>query len=474
MKVALLISGYLRTFKINVPLIKEKIIDKFDNIDVYIHVTKNEDLEDKYLNKHNEYDSFEYLNKSLNPICILHEPNINFSKNKKKNDLINHWLKYYKINQIKKNNELLFGKYDLVIKYRPDLELLSEINFNELEKNTVFIPKDSKIDKDKLLNIDDHFICDIFAYGESKIMDNYFLFYEKILELSEKFGYVSETLLYNYLKENKIPYKLVDVDYGIILSTCNVFAIAGDSGSGKTTLGNILKKYFSNSIMLECDRYHKWERGSNNWKRFTHLNPEANFITKMSNDIFDLKIGKDVYQVNYDHKNGKFTDKEHIQSTDNIIVCGLHSLYSENEHLYNLKIFMDTDKKLRTEWKIKRDVHERGYNLDKVLRQINDRESDYIKYVEPQKYKSDIIINFYGDEENNLKLKILIKKIFDIKDIVHQFNIFEIKNETKNCGEFVEFYFNEFKDTDLLKNYPFKLNNFYDYILYILLNINYN
>jgi len=474
MKVALLISGYLRSFKVNVPLIKEKIIDRFDNVDVYIHITKNEGIEDKYLNKYNEYESFEFLNKVLNPKCIIHEPNINFSKNKKENDLMNHWLKYFKINQIKKNNEELFGEYDLVIKYRPDLELISDINFDDIEENVIFIPKDSKIDKDKLLNVDDNFICDIFAYGKSKIMDNYFSFYEKIIELSEKFGFVSETLLFHYLINNKIQYKLIDIEYGMILSMCNVFAIAGDSGSGKTTLGNILKKYFSNSIMLECDRYHKWERGNDNWKHFTHLNPEANFITKMSNDIFDLKIGKDIYQVNYDHKNGKFTDKEHIQSTDNIIVCGLHSLYLENEHLYNLKIFMDTDKKLRTDWKVKRDVHERGYDLDKVLKQITDRETDYITYVDPQKYKSDIIINFYTDENNNLKLKILIKKIFDIKKIINQFNFFNIKNQIIDTGEFTQISFTEFKESDLLKNYPFKLNNFYDYILYLILNINYN
>lgn len=474
MKVALLISGYLRSFKINVPLIKEKIINKFDNIDVYIHITKNEDIDDKYLNKYDEYESIEFLNKMLDPICVIHEPNINFSKNKKENDLINHWLKYFKINEIKKQNEELFGKYDLVIKYRPDMELLSEIDFNNVDENIIYIPKDSKIDKDKLSHINDDYICDIFAYGKSNCMDNYFLFYNSILDISKVLGYVSETLLFNYLKNKNIDYKLIEIEYNMILSMCNVFAIAGDSGSGKTTLGGILKKYFSNSIMLECDRYHKWERGNDNWKEFTHLNPEANFITKMNNDIFDLKIGKDVYQVNYDHKNGKFTDKEHIQPTDNIIVCGLHSLYLENEHLYNLKIFMDTDKKLRTDWKIKRDVYERGYNLEKVLKQINDRENDYVSYVEPQKYKSDIIINFFNDKKNKLKLKILIKKIFNIENIIKEFNYFGIKNKITIFGEFIEIEFDEFKETNLLQKYPHKLNNFYDYILYLILNINYN
>lgn len=474
MKVALLISGYLRSFKVNVPLIKEKIINKFDNIDVYVHITKNEENEDKYLNKTDEYESFEFLNKSFDPLCVIHEPNIKFSKNKKENDLINHWLKYFKINEIKKNNEKLFGNYDLVIKFRPDLELLSDINFDDINENIIYIPKDSKMDKDKLSNINDQFVCDIFAYGKSDIMDKYFSFYEKIKELTKNHGYVSETLLYHYLKNENIPYNLINIEYGIILSTCNVFAIAGDSGSGKTTLANILKKYFSNSIMLECDRYHKWERGNDNWKKFTHLNPEANFITKMNEDIFDLKIGKDVYQVNYDHKNGKFTNKEHIQSKDNIIVCGLHSLYVENDKLYNLKIFMDTDKKLRTDWKIKRDVYERGYKLEKVLTQINDRENDYELYVEPQKYKSDIIINFFNGDNDQLKLKILVKNIFDVAEIINQFNQYNIETTVTTNGDYMVIEFNKYVESEILKNYPFKTNDYYDYILYFILNIHYN
>lgn len=474
MRVALLISGYLRSFKVNIPLIKEKIINKFDNVDVYLHITKNENIEDKYLNTYDEYKNLDYLDKLLNPICILQEPNIRFCDDKIENDLLNHWIKYYKLNEIKKNNESLFGEYDLVIKYRPDLEIISEKLFENVEDNLIYIPIDSKIDRHKLLNINDKFICDIFAYGKSKVMDNYFGFYKQITNLIKKHGYVSETLLYYYLTDNDISYKLVDIEYGIILSMCNVFAIAGDSGSGKTTLGNILKKYFSSSIMLECDRYHKWERGNDNWKKFTHLNPEANFIAKMNDDIFDLKIGKDVYQVNYDHKNGKFTDKEHIQSTDNIIVCGLHSLYVENEHLYNLKIFMDTDKKLRVDWKIKRDVHERGYDLEKIIKQINDRENDYKTYIEPQKYKSDIIINFFSDENDNIKLKILVKKFLNINDVIEKFIYFGIKNKIKDIGEFREIEFDEYKESILFQNYPHKLGNYYDYILYLILNIDYN
>jgi uridine kinase len=471
MKVALLISGYLRTFKTNVPNIQEKIINKFKNVDVYIHVTKNEGTDDRYLNKRNESDDIDYINKMLNPISLIHEPNISCSKNKKDNDLINTWLKYHKLNQLKKDNESKFGEYDLVIKYRPDLDLLSDNVFDSIIDDYVYIPRDSKIDRDKLRNSNDNYVCDIFAYGKSKTMDEYFSIYEKLESFIEKYGTVSETVLYHYLEDSEVPYKLVDIDYVVILSMCNVFAITGDSGSGKTTLANILKKYFSNSIMLECDRYHKWERGDENWKKLTHLNPEANYIAKMNDDIFDLKIGKDIYQVDYDHKDGKFTEKEHIESSDNIIVCGLHSLYVENETIYNLKIFIDTDKDLKNKWKIQRDVVERGYDIKKVLKQIEDRESDYLTYIYPQREKSDIVINFFNDDNDKLRLKLFISRKHNISDIINDLNE---GIECVNYGEiFNEVIFTEYKNIDTGKM-VLKLNDYYDYILYFIMNVGYN
>ena len=54
-------------------------------------------------------------------------------------------------------------------------------------------------------------------------------------------------------------------------------------------------------------------------------------------------------------------------------------------HLYNLKIFVDTNEYLKIKWKIQRDVNERGYTLEKVLNQIKDRQDDYLKYIYPQR-----------------------------------------------------------------------------------------
>jgi hypothetical protein len=176
MRAALLISGYLRSFKTNIPNLKSKIIDKLENCDVYIHVTKNEQNQDKYLNNSNQEENLKFIKESLNPKVLIYENNYFFDKNIEKNNLLNTWMKFYKLNQVKKINEEMFGLYDLVIKTRPDINFATDFDFsNCLNTNVIHIPEDSKIDKTKLLNPDDSYLCDIFSYGNSLVMDKYFM-----------------------------------------------------------------------------------------------------------------------------------------------------------------------------------------------------------------------------------------------------------------------------------------------------------
>lgn len=475
MRVALLIAGYLRTFRVNIPNLKSRIIDYFDSVDIYIHVTKNEVSQDKYFNPNNDVDDLRHIQNVLNPKVIIYEDNHLFSTDLKRNNLFNNWIKYFKLNEIRKINEVGF-KYDLIIKYRPDLNIISEKIFpTKIEKNTIYLPSDTKIDRAKLHNPEDNYICDIFAFGDTSVMNDYFNIYKSLDTLTKDSGSTPETILHNYLYKLNSKIKFLEIEYNLILSLCNVFAIAGDSGSGKTTLGNILKNYFSNSFMLECDRYHKWERGDDNWKKFTHLNPDANYITKMSEDIFDLKIGKTIHHVNYDHASGKFTKEQQVESSDNLIVCGLHSLLGENDGIYNLKIFVDTDKSLKLLWKIKRDMSERGYTHKQVISQIKSRKNDFQKYILPQRESSDIIINFTTDdyvdlddlEQNlNIFLNVFIHKKYQLLEILSYFSekniIYEISTNEKIHNKLT---FRIFKTLD---DRRFNLNNFYDYIVLII------
>jgi uridine kinase len=459
MKHALLISGYLRCFKEVFPLLKENLLNE-NNIDIYIHITIEK--EKKYNNKSLSVEETITL---LNPKFALISNNFYFSVDKRQNDLLNQNYKFYILNEKRKEIEKIEKiTYTNIIKLRPDVYLQQKLDLNHI-LDKIYIPIDSKIDINMLLNTSDNHVCDIIAYGNAENMNEYFSFYNQLIELIDSHGTINETLLYWFLKNNNLVYELIDIKYIIVLSLCNTIAITGDSGSGKTILSNIIKGLFNNSFVLECDRYHKWERGNIKWCEFTHLNPEANYLTKMENDVFDLKIGNTIYQVDYDHNTGKFTDKQIIESKENIIVCGLHSLYIP-ENIVNLKIYMDTDDNLRIPWKIKRDIHKRGYTMDKIVEQINYRKKDFDEYIFPQREKADMIINFYtnkifnidefnAEDEIPVCLRIGIKSIFAFDKITESLNIDKIEKE----GNFVYIYFgNDFDYENIIKKVCLNFN----------------
>jgi uridine kinase len=203
----------------------------------------------------------------------------------------------------------------------------------------------------------------------------------------------------------------------------------------------------------------------------------------MNNDIFDLKLGREIYQVDYNHESGKFTEKQLINPANNLIVCGLHSLYDKKStFVYDLKIFMDTDENLKMKWKIKRDIKERGYTVDKILDSIKKRKTDFDNYILPQKENADIIIRFFTDDVidfNNLETKELIKldlsisKNFNITNILNNFNLLNIKYDICDSDEnFRKIRFSEYQQINLF-NYETILttNTYYDYILYFILNL---
>lgn len=474
MDIAVLISGYFRSFKLNIDNFKECFLKTGNKVDMYVHYTKNELANDKYIN--NSQNALKLIKNELDPVVLLSEPDIDYSDNKNINSLINNKLKYYKLNELKKINENIRGKkYDIVVRYRPDTFFLEESEvLSHYSSEHITLPIDSKIDKVKLLHDTDPYISDIFAYGPSKLMDKYFEIFLDIKRLIGEYGIVPETLLYYHLTNNNIAYNHCNIKFDIVLSQCNTFAICGDSGSGKTTLGAILKTYFNNSFILECDRYHKWERNDENWKTYTHLNPEANYILKMEDDIFNLKIGNKIYQVDYDHEKGKFTDKNEIDACENIIVCGLHNFYTKNNNVYNLKIYLDTDDNLRIPWKIERDMAKRGYSKEKIMNQIQGRKEDYVKYIQPQKNKSDIIIRFFKNG-NHVSLDISVNNNHSISSLSHRLKEIDVEYKIVPGDEFTCFTFDRYTYNerlfDTINPHFHYQKNLYDYILFFIFSL---
>lgn len=77
--------------------------------------------------------------------------------------------------------------------------------------------------------------------------------------------------------------------------------------------------------------------------------------------------------------------------------------------LIDLKIYVDTDADERILRRAKRDIQERGRTIDNVINQyISTVKPMHYIYVEPTKYKADIIVN--GGKNKNA-LDLVINKI---------------------------------------------------------------
>ena len=234
---------------------------------------------------------------------------------------------------------------------------------------------------------------------------------------------VSEYSFATYLHEKNIPLQRLDIPYSLILSPSRILAISGDSASGKSTLVSAIQKVFpfDSNLLLETDRYHKWERQNPIWNTMTHLHPYANNLEKLLNDTYQLKIGNDIYMVDYDHEHGRFTNSKLVESKPIILLCGLHTFYDDRlRNKSDLKIFVDTQKNLKTFWKIQRNMKKRNYTKEEIIHKIKKREKDFHTHVLPQKEYADIIVHYRSTsiphdlsvdiQETDFTLEIEIKK----------------------------------------------------------------
>ncbi len=181
-----------------------------------------------------------------------------------------------------------------------------------------------------------------------------------------------------------------------------ILGIAGNSGSGKNHLSHIFQDLFNskNTLVVEGDDYHKWERNHEKWQEYTHLNPKANHLSMMASHALQLAKGSTVLQSHYDHAMGIFSEAKEIKPTKTLIIQGLHTLYLRGlRSKFDLKIFIDPHEIVRFAWKYRRDVNERGHSPKQVVDSFVKRESDSIKHIAPQKEFADWVIQYLPEKE---------------------------------------------------------------------------
>lgn len=180
-----------------------------------------------------------------------------------------------------------------------------------------------------------------------------------------------------------------------------MIAVGGDSGTGKTTLCRGLERIFGmNRILTIClDDYHSLDRQQRKAAGLTALDPRANNFAAMEEDLFLLHEGKAVLKPVYDHHDGTIVGPEYVEPREIIVVQGLFPLYTRMlRSLFDVAVWLKPEIDLKVAWKIQRDTAQRGYTASQVWEEIELRQGDIRKHIEPQSRHADVSIEFYRPE----------------------------------------------------------------------------
>ncbi len=193
-----------------------------------------------------------------------------------------------------------------------------------------------------------------------------------------------------------------------------VIGIAGGTGAGKTTVAREITDEVGDTVTrIPVDNYYEdlghmafEERASVNYDH-----PSAFEWSLLTEQLDALLAGQPVEMPQYDFTEHVRRDETvTVEPTDVIVVEGILSLYDEDvTDMYDLRVYVETDADVRILRRIRRDVLERGRDLDGVIEQYLDTVKPmHEQFVEPTKKRADIII---PEGANDVAVTLLGEKV---------------------------------------------------------------
>ena len=178
-----------------------------------------------------------------------------------------------------------------------------------------------------------------------------------------------------------------------------IIGIAGGTGSGKTTVVNQIIKELPNDevCVISQDSYYK-ATDNLSYDERTKINfdhPRAIDFDLIVAHLSALKSGETIEQPVYSfvtHNRTKDTLKTHPRKV--VIVEGILIFNSkELRDLFDIKIFVHAETDERLIRRVRRDISERGRDIDEVLNRYQDTlKPMHQQFIEPTKNFADIII----------------------------------------------------------------------------------
>lgn len=175
--------------------------------------------------------------------------------------------------------------------------------------------------------------------------------------------------------------------------------IAGGTGSGKTSLAEkVLERVGPDRCMLLAhDAYYKDGSGlsAEEQAAINYDHPEAYDTSLLVQDLRDLKAGRPVPHLTYDHaRYSRCVLPDALSPRPVIILEGILVLAEEAlRRLMDIKLFIDTDADVRILRRLDRDIRSRGRSFESVQRQyLESVRPMHLEFIEPSKRYADLII----------------------------------------------------------------------------------
>jgi uridine kinase len=192
--------------------------------------------------------------------------------------------------------------------------------------------------------------------------------------------------------------------------------IAGGTGSGKTSLTNRLQERLGPELCLILTQDSYYKDGSDQppeaQAAINYDHPDAFDTSLLVQDIRDLKRGRPVPQLSYDHSSySRRVLPDPLTPSPVILLEGILILAEEPlRRLMDIKLFIDCDADVRILRRLRRDLKERGRSYDSVEKQyLESVRPMHLEFVEPSKRYADLIIP--EGAENQVALEAVVDRV---------------------------------------------------------------
>jgi uridine kinase len=195
-----------------------------------------------------------------------------------------------------------------------------------------------------------------------------------------------------------------------------VVGVAGGTGSGKTSFARELLDRLGAAQCLEIaqDAYYKDGSRLSAGERaaFNYDHPDAFDTPLLVQDLRDLKAGRPVPHLTYDHATySRQVLSDPLLPRPVVILEGILVLVEDPlRRLLDIKLFIDTDADVRILRRLRRDLKDRGRSFDSVEKQyLESVRPMHLEFVEPSKRYADLIIP--EGAQNEVALEAVVARV---------------------------------------------------------------